>query len=533
MPRRFSRSPRRVANRGRVLAGSSITLVVVLLFTACTAGPSTRPAIVQQHQPSGQQQQQTRSDDPRSLPPLRQAPENSIDWRDCDSDTRQRLGEHSDVPDELHFSCAGIMTGTGKPDEPGSSIKRIHVLRAGTGDVPLLVLNDVGGAPGSLYAARLAARMPDDLLEKFSFLGVDRRGTGKSDPINCIPDKARAKLLGHDPADDDISTLLDAARTAGQRCAIALRGTQGSYDSTHTARDLDELRRSLGVQHLNAMSRGESSRVLLSYAQQYPQHVGRFVFNGIPDPSPELRTMFGSMTDGAAAALQAFGEDCENGNDCPLDGDARTAVQNLVDQLRDSPERTEAGTSMGPALALYAVRRGLGQPQRWDELASAIAEASDGEPDKLAGFIEPVVEGTKKQPPRLDATIATTCNDTTTRPPVERINTLLDDLQDEHSLFGGLAAQRLVWCNPWAPRDEPIDPGDVSNVPPMLVTTSAADPTVPEKATQRSASRLPNAALVRWQGAGHGALRSDCVVEAVHDFLLEDVVPTQGTLCPA
>src|SRR5699024_4856515 len=216
VPRRFSRSPRRVANRGRVLAGSSITLVVVLLFTACTAGPSTRPAIVQQHQPSGQQQQQTRSDDPRSLPPLRQAPENSIDWRDCDSDTRQRLGEHSDVPDELHFSCAGIMTGTGKPDEPGSSIKRIHVLRAGTGDDPgsnverihvlragtgdvsLLVLNDEDGAPESLYDARLAARMPDDLLEKFSFLGDDRRGTSKSDPIDCIPDKARAKLLGND-----------------------------------------------------------------------------------------------------------------------------------------------------------------------------------------------------------------------------------------------------------------------------------------------------------------------------------------------
>src|SRR5699024_11205403 len=304
-------------------------------------------------------------------------------------------------------------------------------------------------------------RMPDEVLREFSLIGVDRRGTGKSDPINCIPDRARNDLLGHDPAGGDLSTLVDAARTAGQRCAIALRGNQGTYDSTHTAEDLDQLRRSLGVKHLNAVARGESSRVLLSYAQQHQQHVGRFVLNGIPDPSPEVHTVYGAIAADTAEALEAFDDDCDD--DCPFDGDARDAVQDVLDELRHSPARTDDGNRMGPALALYAVRQGLGQPEQWDELATAIAAASKGKPDELATFVEPVLTGTAGRAPRLDAAVTTMCNDTTARPPLERIDTLLDDLQDEHSLFGGLSAQQLAWCTPWAPRDEPIDPGDVSD----------------------------------------------------------------------
>lgn len=531
MPRRLSRSTHTSARHGRTATGLGIALVATLLFAACTAGPSTRPAIVQQDQPGAEKQQQrTHGKDPRSLPPLEKAPENSIDWKDCDSDTSELLDDHSGVPDDVDFSCAGVITSS-QSSEPGGDINRIHVLRAGDGKVPLLVLNDVDGAPGSVYAARLAARMPDDVLKKFSLIGVDRRGTGESDPIDCIPDEVRGKLLGHDPGSDDVGPLMDAARSAGQRCAIALRGNQGSYDSTHTADDLEQLRSALGVKHLNALSRGESSHVLLSYAQQHPHRVGRFVLNGVPDPSTEIRAKFDTRAKSAAASLKAFDDDCDG--DCAFDGDARDAVGDMVQQLRDKPARTDAGFRMGPALALYAVQRGLGQPERWSKLATGIDEATDGDPDTLAEFVEPLLTGTSGRSPRLDAAVTTMCNDTTARPPVDRINTLLDKLQDNHSLFGGLAGQQLAWCSPWKPRDKPIDPAEVSDVPPMVATSSAADPTVPEKGTRRAVEQLPGAALVRWQGAGHGALRSDCVGDAVRDYLLDDVVPSQGTLCPA
>src|SRR5699024_10176542 len=178
-------------------------------------------------------------------------------------------------------------------------------------------------------------------------------------------------------------------------------------------------------------------------------------------------------------------------------------------------------------------RQGLGQPEQWDELATAIAAASKGKPDELATFVEPVLTGTAGRAPRLDAAVTTMCNDTTARPPLERIDTLLDDLQDEHSLFGGLSAQQLAWCTPWAPLDEPIDPGDVGDVPPMLATSSAADPRVPQEATRRAVDQLPNAALVRWQGAGHGALRSECVFDAVPDYRPADEIPSQHTRCQA
>src|SRR5699024_4832056 len=106
VPRRLQCSRRTTQRRGRVLAGSSIAVVVLLLFTACTAGPSTRPAIVQHHESAEQQHNHSPQQTPPSLPPLQEAPENSVDWRDCDRDTRHRLTEHDGLSDALDVSCA-------------------------------------------------------------------------------------------------------------------------------------------------------------------------------------------------------------------------------------------------------------------------------------------------------------------------------------------------------------------------------------------------------------------------------------------
>ncbi|PRX51328.1 TAP-like protein [Prauserella shujinwangii] len=526
--------PRRGAVHRRRARGLILAALVPVLIAGCTAGPSTRPPVVEDDGAASPARQPATpgapaTPQPAPLPGLSEA-RDSLNWSDCTGETRQRLGPPA-LPGALRFSCARLTTSLDAPDLPQRGITRIAVLKVGEGPVPLAVVNDVDGEPGTLYAARLAAELPDELLDTFTLVGMDRRGTGQSDPARCIPDDVRRALLGSDPA-GDITSVLDAARMAGQQCAISLEDEQGAFDSWRAAGDLDQLREQLGVPHLNALAHGEGSRVLAAYAVRYPARVGRAVLDGVPDPSADPVTVLDGVAGGAEATLKAFGEDCAR-RECPLGTDATSAVTALTERLRRSPLTTGDGLRLGPALALRAVLEGLARRDRWPELAEAIAAAGNGRGEPLAEFVTPLLTGDRLDPARLDGGLATRCNDTRARLPADRLGRASAELGGKHPVFGALLAQRLAWCSPWPSHSEPEPPPGAPGAPPILVLSTAADPVTPEQGTIRAAERMPSAVRVAWEGAGHGALSSSCVREKVTGFLVEGKVPRDGMLCPA
>ncbi|WP_116041129.1 alpha/beta hydrolase [Amycolatopsis palatopharyngis] len=504
--------------------------MVAAILAGCTAGPSSRPAVVENDGPAPAQGPATETEIP-PLPPLREPAASSVQWSSCDAETRQRLGKPA-VPDSLGFSCAQVNTTVDAPDLPRRGLARIAILKAGDGPIPLAVVNDVDGEPGTLYAARLAAKLPPAVLERFSLIGMDRRGTGQSDPVVCVPPEIRAGLLGHDPATKDVEPLLETARSAGQQCTIALENEQTAIDSWRAAGDLEELRDQLGVEHLHALSHGEGSNVLTAYGERFPDRVGRFVLDGVPEPSRDLVATLDGIAAGALKTLDAFAADCAS-RGCPLGTDVRGALTDLTEQLRTRPLFTTKGTTLGPGLALHATLRGLRQPDRWRELADALDAARSGDGTGLARFLDPVLADTETAPARLDAALATWCNDTPTRLPADRINQVITDMSGKYPVFGGLVAQRLAWCSPWPVRREATPNPNMTGTPPILVASTAADPVTPERGTIRAAEQMRSAVRIAWQGAGHGALGSTCVSDAVRKFLVDGVVPADGTLCPA
>lgn len=519
--------------RGPVLLRRhSLLLLAVLvpgLVAGCTAGPSKRPAVVENDEPSASGPVSTAQVAP--LPPLTDPQSPSIDWTDCDQQTRSRL-EAPAVPNSLKFSCADVQSVLDAPDLPGRAQTHIALLKAGDGPIPLVVLNDVEGESGTLYAAHLAAIVPPALLQRFSLIGVDRRGTGDSDPVVCVPNDVRGTLLSQDPAGSDLETVLDAARRAGQQCAIELGTTQQAMDSWRTAGDLDQVRDELGVPKLNAIARGDASDVLTAYANRFPSRVGRVVLDGIPDPSSDPATVLGDLASTQQATLDAFAADCA-ARGCPLGTNATAAVTGLLSQLRSAAPTLASGVPFSPGIALNAIIAGLVNRARWPELADAIQAARTGNPTRLAAFVAPLVNGSQLAPSRLDGALATECNDTMTRLPANQISTLTDLLRQRSPLFGGLATQRLVWCLPWPGRTDPLPSLGVSGVPPVLVASTKSDPVTPESGTTRAAEQMTSAVRIAWQGAGHGAMSSSCVADAVRAFLVDGKVPTDGTLCPA
>ncbi|MEV6605969.1 alpha/beta hydrolase [Kutzneria sp. NPDC051319] len=497
--------------------------VLMLAASACAVGPSVRPVIaVNDGGPASSTGVPTPSG---QLPPLDTPQNASIAWSDCTAGTKTRMAETTTT---LAFQCGRITTPLDAPGQPGVGDVSIALLKAGDGPIPLVVVNDATGTPGTLYAAQLASKLPAPLLKTFSLIGMDRRGTGASDPAQCIPGSARAAITEYDPDSTQLDDLSAAAKRASQECVLELDDRLQALDSWRTAGDLDQLREALGVSRLNAIGHGEGSRVLTVFADRFGSHTGRLVLDGSPDPilDPPSAAQAGAM--GAEATFDAFAALCKARN-CSLGPDPKQATLALLDQLRQHP--MTARLSVGEAV--HALLMGLADRASWPALADAVTAARAGDIDALAAYEAPLSTAVDNDPPLLDTQLITGCNDMQMRLPPEQISGMVSDWKAKAPLFGGLFAQQLLLCSSWPVPAQQLPTPSGHSAPPILVLSTADDPITPEEGTQRTARQLASGVLVSWEGGGHGALiQSPCATAAVQHFLVDAQVPTDGTACP-
>ncbi|CAM3859756.1 alpha/beta hydrolase [Kibdelosporangium persicum] len=513
-----------LARRGIVLFAA-----VASLTTACTAAPSQRPAIVVNDGPLEQIAPPSQSPAQAPVPPLEEPTRANVTWTDCDEVVKTRMTIYN-VPAQP-VQCARVQTILDSPSLPGRSPLRLAMLKAGTGKAPIVVVSDIQGEPGTIKAARLAATLPPEFLTKFSLIGVDRRGSGSSEPVRCIQDDIRLDIVNSDPAAEDLEDLLDVVRQAGQQCIIALENRLYAMDTWRTAADLEKVREALGLQRLSAIGIGEGSRVLGVYGDRFPDRVGRMVFDGLPDPSGDsLVTMEGVAT-GAEAAFAEFAKDCV-ARGCALGPDPRQTFLDVIRKLRASPiPSPDAGLTAGSATR--AVLIGLANRAGWPALSDAIAKARDNDGTDLVRYVKPLIDDSREQPTALDVGLVTGCNDTKTRLALERLNSTGREWQARYPLFGGVMAQNLVLCSAWSVAAQPPLALNGRGLPPIVVISTAGDPVTPQAGTERAAQQLPSAVMISWQGAGHGAVGpSSCATDAVRAFLGDGKVPAAGTACP-
>jgi pimeloyl-ACP methyl ester carboxylesterase len=507
----------------------ALVVAIGLVLAACTVGPSQRPGLVV----AGATPVQATHPNPstKALPPLEKPSTSGVSWRDCTSNTHQRLGVVT-VPSTLTFQCADVVSALDSPSAPGEGLVRLELLKVGDGPTPLLVVNDLDGLPGTLYAAELAGELPTQFLRTFSLIGVDRRGTGGSDPVHCVPETDRQQIVSYDPANPDLTALLNASLDASQQCILALDTRSAALDTQRTAEDIESIRQQLDVNHVDAIGHGEGSRVLTTYADRYPSHVGRFVLDGSPDPTLDLTDSAKSRAQAAQDTFNAFATDCES-RGCPLGANPASSLAQLLTQLRARPVNLPDGTVLTNGSALNAVLAALGDRAEWPALAGAIAQARTGDATGLAGFVDPIVSGTTTDPARLDADLVSGCNDQQERLAPNQVSTTVTAWSQAYPLFGGLIAQDLLLCGPWPVPNQPIPQPTAKGAPPILVLSTQNDPVTPGTGSTRTAQQLDNGVLVSWLGSGHGALgQSACATEAAQNYLIAGRVPENPTTCP-
>ena len=404
------------------------------------------------------------------------------------------------------------------------------------------------GGPGASGVAWLRggsqAVVSDAVAARYDVVGFDPRGTGASQPVDCLPD---AEFDAYRAATSDASTPEGLAEATAQDEAFAqgcevdaglLLGHLGTVDA---ARDLDVLRAVVGSEHLDYLGKSYGTMLGAVYAQEFPQRVGRLVLDGALDPASSSSDVTLVQAQGLEQALRAYAADCPQRSGCEL-GDTADAVVERVRAVLDGARERPLATS-DPArpvtapLAFQGVVATLYNQTSWPYLdrATAAVEAGDGSPLlQLADAYAGRLPSGQYSSNLLEAFTAVNCLDRPVDASPEAMAAEAAQLEQRSPTFGRSLSYGALQCSVW-PVAPTRTPGPVSaeGAAPSLVVGTTNDPATPYVWAQSLAAQLSGSRLLTWQGEGHTAYRrgSACVDAAVDGYLVDGVLPGQGATC--
>lgn len=459
----------------------------------------------------------------------------SLDWTSCGGS------------DE----CAQLTVPVNYQDPEGATIE-IELLRVpATGNrLGSLVINPGGpGGSGVDYASYAASSFGSAVTGAYDIVGFDPRGVGRSSPVICLGDARMDEYI-------ELSTFrADEERPEGLDAMIEefIQGCQDNagvlmphVSTIEVARDMDILRSALGEQELDYYGASYGTSIGTTYANLYPDRVGRFVLDGAVAPTVTGFERGLAQAEGFERATQAYVEDCVAGGDCPL-GDsvdtALAAIPEFLSGLNDNPipisgdtipELTEARAFWGVIVAMY-------DEQFWPFLTMAFDGAinrNDGSTLMLLSNAyfsrtpDGVFENNGSQ-----VILAVNCLDAQSQPGAED-----DSISDEEALAAYLDISP-TWgayfpgdgvCSQWpvAPQEALTD-FNAAGAPPIVVVGTSRDPATPVEWSQALADLLDEGVLLTYDGDGHTAYGrgSQCIDDAIDEFLVEGVVPEDGMVC--
>src|SRR5690606_2318785 len=135
-------------------------------------------------------------------------------------------------------------------------------------DPVFLLAGGPGQAATKVYPAAAAAFR--DVRDQRDVILLDQRGTGDSNPLECE----------FDP-DMDQATEAILAATARCRDALSKRADLRFYTTTDAVRDLESVRRALGVEQVNLVGVSYGTRVAQQYAMRHPDHTRTIVLDSV------------------------------------------------------------------------------------------------------------------------------------------------------------------------------------------------------------------------------------------------------------
>ena len=456
----------------------------------------------------------------------------SVTWTACEDD----------------FQCASYQVPLDYNNPSGEAIT-IKMLKSPAKDPThrqgTLVVNPGGpGASGielAQYAASLVSR---EVLAAYDIVGFDPRGVVKSTPIECLDGPQTDQLISTIGAPVNAAQqerVESVSRGLGAECQAHSPNLTPAIGSVPAARDMDVLRNLLAEKKLNYLGISYGTLLGLIYADLFHDRVGRFVLDGVIDPSLSNSDLARGQAEGFQVALSHFIDDCSKHKDCPLPTGQAAGLEKInswLAAIASNPIKADPKRPLTRPLAVNGIVASLySENEGWPPLRAALAAGFSGNGRPLLSIVDSFTgrqEGGTYRDNAIDALFAVSCLDRPDRVDVARTAELAQDWSRTAPTFGPELAWGNLPCSTWpAPATFDPHPVTVNTEEPVVLIGTRYDPATPFRWAESVSKQLPNNRLVTYEDDGHtGYGDSACVTKAVDAFLVRGQVAAEGVSCP-
>lgn len=389
---------------------------------------------------------------------------------------------------------------------------------------PARVMVLVAGGPG--IAATIAYSPVFSTLRRmfpgWAVVLVDARGTGQSGLLRC-PHVSVGRLL--------------TSPAGVHACQQEIGPRSHFYTTEDNVRDINAVRRALGVATIGLYGTSYGTKVVQAYAHTYPGHVSRVVLDSVvsrygPDP------MLGSTWRAFPRVLR---DECAGGACLAATRGFEADYVHLANGIARRPLRggfyDAAGVAVRAALTggelLHVAISGDESPYVWLELPAAVRAALTGQPApllRLASVSDPPSENPV-------VAVATSCEENLF--PWPRVSPLAGRARLWRQAVLSAPASTFGPFGPWAPLENTFapywrlcqgwraapKPPDLGSRPlpnvPALVLAGSDDLRTPLANSRAMARQFRRGKLLVVRGGGHGVLPSVlCAQEQVRRWML-------------
>ena len=477
-----------------------------------------------------------------TLPPVTIA---KADWQKCDAA----------ITEETSFQCAVVQVPLDYAKPEGEKIG-IHIIRLPRADTaladnhgPLLVNPGGPGASGIEWFTRSSGGAQDlhDVLglTGFDIIGFDPRGVGLSGGLYCQSDADIDKYRYPDttPDDDAEKAFLEEAKASFAKACIATYGDSlSAYSTTNTARDMDSIRQALQADQISFIGYSYGTYLGGVYSHLFPDKVRAMVLDGAFQPEGDsLEERYTTQLIGFEKAMDNWVVWCQDAaNACAFAApDVSARWDALWQQFDDKPVTAEDGRFANQGTIEDATRNALYGQSWWPELGRALAEAEQGNTERLWYIVDTYDE--RDEEGRYSASESAfpviICASGILYDAVPDAEGMLAKMREISPRFTrDLRAADLA-----APDDcttmitpPPVSPISNASGAPVIVIGGLNDPATPMRwAEKMTADMGPTAQLVTYSGEGHTALLAATCVDDVAYGLLVDLEQPKGTVACA
>ena len=444
------------------------------------------------------------------------------------------------------FDCTTVRAPLDWDAPDAGDIELSVVRQRATGGDPIGSLLTNPGGPGAsgvdLVQGSIDFAVGEALQADYDVIGFDPRGVGRSTAVRCYDAPEMDAYLFDIPAGERGSAQWAEELTEGNAdfaaaCEENSDGILPYITTVQSARDMDLLRGVLGDEKLNYLGYSYGTFLGATYADLYPERVGRVVLDGAVDPQASSLEVGTTQGLGFESALRSYMASCLGSEDCPFAGtvdDGMADLGTLLASVDRTPLLNEDGRLLGADSLMTAVVAALYSQDSWPFLTMALSSALQGQAApafQLADFYFARSEG-QYTDNSTEAFTAYNCMDYPRDDPGAReaAQTLLDEQAPTIAPYWMSVDECASWSvEPTGTRDALTADGAA----PIVVVGTTGDPATPYEWSVALADQLSSGVLITRVGEGHTGYNkgNECVDEAVEAYLTDGTVPTDGLRC--